>query len=433
MRSLLAGFQLRGKLCDSEKVFLDEIALPGSLTFLISDRNFLHPEKTPLFTFETIESALSNSRDALFCHQYQPEKAPGTGRYRIHTAVLDTDDAGSCILGLFEIQQGPASDAGKEYFAGLTTQFRHAWTDSRKVITELESLLRAEHPVCLVDQTSNRLLYGNAAAADCLSCSTVDLADRDFDAIRTRICVKTACPEPDYTDRTWNDFSLQIISWNPTVTTGAGREHLLTEYFAHKMRNKICSIITACGHLEEIDTHEPNSEEATMVRMINEQTTELNHEIDRLCLVFGNGSQPETEVSLQTEFDLALAQLSEHQQERVRVPETGLIAGMRHKAKIGAWAALFEAVMQFHSSLHRNAYTTIDSRSANHAAHIVISFVSSLKTERAQKTSAPELVTLIETLAKKTGVEYNYSIAHETHTTSLQFNRQENPGEPDRM
>ncbi len=219
VESMLLGIVLRGWLADREKEFLDNLAPDRSITFLIRDRQYLHPEGIELFPSQLIETAIGQGGEAFFSHRYRPEKCKTDG-YTIHTALINPSEPEPLVLGYF----GPDSQLGqpeiKDRFYRLVSQFRQTYRLVGEIAHDLTGTQKSDVPTIIVNRCSGRVVSTNEAAEKLFRTSQQSLVDQEFGQLRSRLASVSYGRRMKMANISKGNLHLTIITIPSSETTG---------------------------------------------------------------------------------------------------------------------------------------------------------------------------------------------------------------------
>ncbi|MCK4573201.1 MAG: hypothetical protein KAU36_02465 [candidate division Zixibacteria bacterium] len=156
---LLTGLSLNGRITDIDREFLDSLAPARSLTFLISDETYVHPEQVELFPYDVIESTVSQGGPAMFGHRYHPPHlAQAANGHKIYTSLISTSDQQPVILGFFGPEYELDRPEVQQRFSCLVRSFTTAFEDVAHGLSRIEPVLNSADPVLIVNRASGRIL-----------------------------------------------------------------------------------------------------------------------------------------------------------------------------------------------------------------------------------------------------------------------------------
>lgn len=186
VESMLLGIVLRGWLADREKEFLDNLAPDRSITFLIRDRQYLHPEGIELFPSQLIETAIRQGGEAFFSHRYRPERCKTDG-YTIHTALINPSQPEPLVLGYFGHDSQLGQPEIQDRFYRLVSQFRQTYRLVSETAQYLTGTQKSDVPTIIVNRCSGRVVSTNEAAEKLFRTSQQSLVDQEFGQLKSRL------------------------------------------------------------------------------------------------------------------------------------------------------------------------------------------------------------------------------------------------------
>ena len=334
--SLLLGLQLRTWLTDAEHQFLDDMAPPPALAFLIQDGRYLHPQDVPLFDIEQLGSVVSQSADAIFTQRYEHTNGTRRGLYHIHWANLPPVREKSLVFGLFGPIDQMSSPQAINRFYRLIADMRRAYVDGSRIVGQISDCLCAGAGM-VVDRDTGTVLCCNDHMAELCGSSTEQIVGRSIDEIklendaagRSRIRM-------EHVDQ--SHYHLCLIQTGRTLGVEDDTDPLMSAQFIHAMRNKLTGILATARELQ-VDAAPRDVE---MINTVSTEAQDLAEQITRFELLLNFRNRTNQAVDLMTELTAVLnACQQESMIKDLRSDRRSIV-----RAPAGAWETLFRAVVE---------------------------------------------------------------------------------------
>jgi len=185
---MLAGFLLELFLVetirDEHRRLLDALAPEHSLTFLVREGSWLHPDDLPLFDFSTLDSLVEQFGSAVMTHQYTPD-GPDTAVYSVRTAVLNPDDRTPVVFGLLGPRTFRRPSPISEYFETLVRRLQTIWADLRPLAARLREGLAQPEPTLVLNRKTGTILAANTSLSRELGLATEQLVGINYEDLGT--------------------------------------------------------------------------------------------------------------------------------------------------------------------------------------------------------------------------------------------------------
>ncbi len=212
LSALALGLSLRNHLTDGEKDYLDRLAPPGGLTFMVRDDSYVHPDGVELFPLEVIEAAVNLGGQAIFSHHYRPAEGDGN-TFEIHTAVVRQDESGVVVLGMFRPENILGQDGLRNEFADLTLRFRRAIDAVVPLSRRLAEVLENDAPAIVVNRLSGRVLAVNNTAGKFLKCEASAIVGLEMTEWRKMVSGVVAFRHTDMRNISQADLELSVMTF----------------------------------------------------------------------------------------------------------------------------------------------------------------------------------------------------------------------------
>ncbi len=316
IESLLLALRYRDWLGDSEKNFLDLLAPPHSVTFLIRNREYLHPEDVPLFPMDLIETALDGGGQAIFTHRYEPQHKTDYDCYKVHTARISPMDREELILGTLGPDNLYGSPAQEDRFGWLVELFRKAWFAADEPESRIAGRLEGTDPILLINRASGRVLAANQQLAEMMATDLRSIVDTEYSEFSRQLSAKSCDMRLKLENLASDPIQLCMATVLPIVRAREEKpsDGLIADFFIHTMRNKLAGITAAASHLGSLAEEVDARDEIELSDIVLGEATQLDRELDRLLTMIAYDRLPNKDVviagSLAKAIDNVLARES---------------------------------------------------------------------------------------------------------------------------
>lgn len=360
VESLLLALRFRNWLGDSEKDFLDLLAPEHSVTFLIHNREYLHPEGVSLFPMELIETALNGGGQAIFTHRYQPQRSSDHDCYKVHTARFSPLDGDEWILGTLgpdSLYGGPSSE---DRFGQVVEMFRRAWLATDHLESRVKARLEEDRPVLLINRASGRVLAAGERTAELLGAEVNELVDAEYSEISRRLNTGTDGFKLQLENLSTSPIQLCVatIQTRPKPSRRALPDALIADFFIHTMRNKLSGITAAASHLGSLAEEVDARDEIELSDIVLSEAGQLDREMDRLLTLVAYDRLPPRTVSVEQSLSDAVRYVLSREGRRAAIAREQNLSERTFQCPPPALALLFESVMLSHLNHQRQPSRT---------------------------------------------------------------------------
>ncbi len=360
--SLLMGLELRDWLTDDEQEFLDRLSgAHHTLTFLIRDRNYIHPKDIELFPVEHIEPGVWRGTSAIFSHRYEGSTTDRL-TYRMQTAHIYPGRDNSVILGIFGPEELTVYEKHKALFSHIVTLFRQAGRFVLQMKQMLQTKLQDGEPVIIVNRASGRLLHISATAAQLIRYSADELLGMEYSKINRLLqpLVK------DYKLRMENlasgDLNLAVITLTSINKTSDSKSQITGPNMLGT-RKKLSAIIEASQHSNNIDNEEISFEEineiARAIRNTNDTIEKDLFEYRLHKITSYPDRQAEHHVDIRFEMERAVTEVTSDIETIHTVEIETDTAQPYTRASSDEYLQLFETILKTHIKAARGKSKTL--------------------------------------------------------------------------
>ena len=344
--SLLISLTLNGRLTDRDREWLDSLASDEAICFLIHGDRYLHPEDTPLFPIELIESSMLPCGTSVFSQRFRTKDSPNLSTHRILSTVIGRIDGLPIRFGLFG-RENLMADKGIELaFSDSVVALREAAVCLTDLSEQILPDLNSDNPCCLLDRTSGAVMAANDAFAALIDTQSPNLSGASFQDMIA-----------DF-PRQFSDNRLVIQNTSiaacplSLVTVGdqakASSEDNISRFFFHKIRNRLTAITTSASFLKSLETTSLDPDETSLVNVISDESNSLIDELDRFEFIDQYTLLPPSRQSVGAAVHKAQSAVIPDSDWTYQDEQTGQQATI--DAPEGALTRLFEAVFQIHSN-----------------------------------------------------------------------------------
>lgn len=346
---LLFGLSMRGWLCDQEKELLDSLVDEQEITFLLSDGNCLHPEGVPPLPIDQIESAHRGCGDAVFAQRHIVEHGRERTSFKVRTARLGTINGHDMIFGLLGRDGRDGQRRIDACFATVVSHFRQASNSLQELLQTIQTGNTGERPALFVNRSSGRIIALNQSAREQLPLDEAALIGMEFGQVRDRLADAIAHSMLKITNVRGGGLELGIVSIIPETEAVAAKSLPAPgPGFVQTIRNKISSISASARHLESILGRDPGNTVSELVRIILEETADLDRHAWRQQLLAEYPALPKMAASPVAELKAAVDLVSSSRNQcRIMLFED-TTDGCRVNCPRSSLLLLFEAVLRSH-------------------------------------------------------------------------------------
>ncbi len=345
---------VNGRITDKERVFLDGIAPPDCLTFLIHNRTYIHPEGLELFPFDVIESTTCHGGHAIFSHRYEPEHMTGRHQqYRIFSAVVNPHESDSIILGVF----GPAHRLGRiDEDCGFTRMvylFRDAYMSIKSGIPGARQRLDTRAATLLIDRSTGRVLSVNRAAARRFSRDDHALIDISLQQLKYHLSPLMSQYNLMMENISAGELDLSVVTLESNVVK-ARKENEVLDCLTGQFATRTANLGLAAEYLRQTACENNDSETAKLAAGIQRESDALELLTRRLSFMLSYDNLAERNQNIPAELDRAIEGVE------ALLPAEALIVINDHAtdahvtAPKDAYRMLFEAILTSHLARHCN-------------------------------------------------------------------------------
>jgi len=405
---------LSGWITDKEKVFLDGQAPEDCLTFLISGKDYIHPEGVDLFPFEVIETTSLHGGEAIFSHRYQPETMKASYQpYRIFSAAINPRESEKIILGFF----GPShrlgtidEDCG---YSRLIYSFRDAYSAVKDDLPVLKRHVGRRKPTLLVDRSTGRTVAINKAASRSFDRQPRAIVDVSLDQLKYHL--KPLLPRYNLKMENLSaaGLGLSVVSLEPnSEPDDNGREAmslLKTQLLGGSARIRLVSNRL----LDAVDGAHPS---AIPLRTLQGEAERLNLAVRQYSFLMDRSDTVEGEQNVLSELRNAIDRIASDTDQEPVIVGSEESSNFTRVAPEGTYRLLFESIMEGHmwySSLEGGHWIKIKEPEK---AGLRLRFETTLNEQPTAGQSSSENEKFIHFLAKLLKIELVKSFCIEDNT-----------------
>lgn len=278
---MFLGLRYRDTLTASEQLLLDELAGDHGISFLIRGQAYLHPADAPLFPLDEIRAAAAAPVGTVFSQTRKADSAD-INSYLMMTVTVGDPALGKLIFGMLVPAGLRRDESALRRFHHIARQFVESAEIASHSAANLENSTSDGKPWILVNRSSGRTVAANRAAAGLLMASPLELVDREFGSLRTRLG-NVIGRGLTMTSIGHDILPLCLIKVESGPVTSQPQD--AGAFLVGQMHNKISGIRTAAAHLRAATCWKHESDEADLALLIESAATELDQAIYRLHLM----------------------------------------------------------------------------------------------------------------------------------------------------
>lgn len=277
----MAGVALRGRLCDTDRELLDRFAAPNTLVFLVENGTYLHPENVEIVPFEQIEATFHAGDDAVFSHRQHLSDDLGRKTRTIRTARIGLTNRGPLVLGMIGAELPELRTDHDHHFSTIAQTFRAALKSLAPLIDWLTARLARTEPTVVVGRSTGRLLALNQSAQALLLSSGLDPLGEEFSHIKPFLTRPVGRERLSMENRSLGGLDVTIITVTPPPARAKATGPQVGAGFLESMRHKTAGITAAARFLQSALDQEPGHPVTEMLRLIVDESAELDHDLCR--------------------------------------------------------------------------------------------------------------------------------------------------------
>jgi len=355
--SILLGLELRGRLTNREKDYLDSLAPDNGITFLVRGDSYLHPAEIELFPADVTEAAVSQGGDAYFSHHF--EDRTGSGQTcRVYTGLIGEYDGTPLVLGMF----GPDDPINRELlgdrFGFVLGSFRTAFTAARKIFEVLPNV-PARASRLIVNRASGRVTHVDRALCDHLDIDPAQVVSREFGEVTPMVSRLVSDHQLKLENVAGDYLHLAVMTFVP-LSGKTVRGETVNNSLVDTMRDDLAAITSSAGYIEDTATDLEVHEITDLAAGIVDVGERLDRRLARHQLLDDFDRRESIEVNVVYQLEQAIDRLTALGNRGLSLMiETGQTDLVR-TAPADAWLLLFESVLETHRiSRGREGNTTV--------------------------------------------------------------------------
>ncbi len=279
--TLLAGVALRGCLCDMERELLDRFAAPNTLVFLVENTVYLHPENVEIVPLDQIEATFHAGDDAVFSHRQHLSDDLGRKTKTIRTARIGATSRGPLVLGMIGAEMPELRADHDHHFSTITQTFRTALRQLSPLTDWLAARLGRTEPTIVVGRSTGRILAMNGGAEALLAPSGIQPIGEELSHVKQFLIRPTGRQRLSMENRSQGGLDVTVISVTSPASTKKTTSPQVGAGFLQAMRHKTAGITAAARFLQTALDQEPGHPVTEMLRIILDESAELDHDLCR--------------------------------------------------------------------------------------------------------------------------------------------------------
>jgi len=351
---MLMGLRLQQMLTENDKGFLDQLPPPNSIAFLIEGAKYHHPEDVNLFPVELISPAVNQGREAFFSHRYETDSPCPVG-YKIHTAVINPNEANSIILGFFGPEQLLNRSSVENRFYDIILRCRQIYQAQNKLYKKLKNILADERAVIIVNRTSGRILTVNPAVGKLFDHDEPILPGKEYGVLKKQLVNLLSHSKLGITNISEGNLHLSIVTIE--VYSQKKTDKNYRDYFFTSARNKVAAIRSATNNLKKTSENYFDSNINNYLNDVQTELTELDLYLFGFRLLDNYPDTPMTITSISEVLNRLIPKLNITKNNWLK--GTDIIDKIAIRAPENAFTFLVEAILKVHSGDELFPRTTV--------------------------------------------------------------------------
>jgi hypothetical protein len=370
---LALAMQLRDGLNQHEQSLLDTLAGRDAVSFLIAGEQYLHPADTPLFAPELVETTRNMGGEAVFTQRYRPQSEQSENTYVLHSALVGTRGEHPVVFGLLSPEGATERTRQESDFCATACAFRRSFRAAETATTNIRRRLDDDRPAMVVSQATGRVLAVNRPLVRMVGIDSLQVTELSFEEVRELLARFVGRMRISLETLAVGEQSVSVVTFS-RETAKATSEHKVTEFFAHKMRNKLAGITTAASQWLSMKGETIDESSLELADIVLSEAAALNWQLDRLMAYLQSQDQPRRSIALSEELMLAIHQIRGIATDRQPAIEWDENADLgRISAPPITCCALFEAVLLRHLAAGRVPITiSFDRPKKKPLLHLVV-------------------------------------------------------------
>ncbi|MFQ5499212.1 MAG: hypothetical protein ACE5FH_06040 [Candidatus Zixiibacteriota bacterium] len=354
---LLVSLATTAQISAADQAFLDNLASPHTIVFLIVNQEFIHPKGVDLFPIEEILGELGQQDNAMFSHRYAPRSDQGGRSYIIQTAAVGTLEGKKLILGLLGPEQEIDNHRSAFRFARLVDQFRSADADVSAMLPQLQERLDFGLATFIVDRTSGRIISFNQRALERTRMAAANLLGTEISEVRELVFKPGTGDSLSMETLSHGDCHLCSVSLDHS-TEGSPKSATPIDQILHRVRNKLTGITTAASYLQCLARDAQLTDGDEFTRVILDEAQGIDLCLTRFHLETRYSELAITSLNLVTELGHALEAACGHGKGEYRFDsgdDNGVIELSYPEESL---RCLFESILSAHLDYRKSCHPT---------------------------------------------------------------------------
>lgn len=415
--SLLIGVATRGWLTDHEKEFLDSLVPSHSISFLTYDGQYLHPEAVPLLNPEQLEASYLQE-NAVYSHRQRLVSGSFTSS-RVHAARLGELTGKQLTFGMVGQDRTGLFDHTGDNFAILVGRFRKAVEGVRPAVERIMAVLSSTTPALLVNRCSGRVIAVNSAVTTSNDGEHSKTIDAEFSACKNTLNKLLDRHLMHAENLRVGDIDLSLISFTPRQTKAGDLAGEMYPKFIESLRRATQALHSTAHHLEGIITWQPGHPESELLRLIHEETTELEQIVHRYQLLTVFGQLRAEKVNPADELRKTVTHAAIHHPSRQLTMTEQWSSRVELNLPTEALAVLYETILEVHLTSSGCMTTTSVALDADPSGLLEISFETTSPHATAHLHCSSDWSDYIESLGRLLGFTVHHRFAGGTRIETI--------------
>jgi len=344
---MFLGLLLRGWITEREQQFLDDLVPSRSLSFLISDGNYVHPAVVELFPHELIESSIEQRNPAIFTHLCPPADRSKNGSYRISTFLVNPDESRLIVFGIFGPDYELSTAAFEGKFLGMTDCLRSGFKTARKAESAIIKKDAQEKPTITINRASGRVIAVNRKAVDHYGVPERTLVDKELGETATLLQGPMKGTKRRFENITCNGLSLALVS-TTVLQDSKLSESELTRFLTGEIESRVTLLLDTRADLDTGTSPYPHTVLTNPARCSENIVTQIKHDLEKINLLASSSSQETYQTNILWELDRAVDTVSKSSGRPREIQIKNRCSGLELRAPRMLLANLFETILMAH-------------------------------------------------------------------------------------
>jgi len=353
LETIMLGLRWRGYLSDQDRNLIDWLFGEFQIAFILRDGQYLHPDGVPLLPDGALDVPPLQSSEAVFTLRLKGSHRGGEERGLLRAARLSRPDEPELIIGCLGGEDSSNRRPADDRFGHLVTRFRAAWEKSGRIEANLRRRIDEGEPNLIICRTSGRIVAASESMARRLGSTATALAGREYSEIAAQLAGSLNADTLHLENVRIEETFLSLASFRIRPKQPEPRPNAqLADFFVHKMKNKLATIMAASSHL--CDLLPQQNELTELLEIITAESTRLDGYLDRLNLLEAAKNPRRYETSIMDSLKTAVSNLTKEIAPAPVVEFRGVRTQRTVSAVPQSLPVLFDAILRTHRVTHKD-------------------------------------------------------------------------------